>query len=257
MHFNDIPELIGVFCDLVIAHKAMVGRHVLHGDLSPNNIIIYKGKGYFIDFDHAKFLNDDGKADASPRSTGTIPYISFHVLCLMGDGHLVQHTPCNDLELLFYILLEFTVMYLGPKGILAPQPSEEALQWDAIRRWGLTYKSITHDGLMTSSMWKREFIRGLTDLPLITPYFLPCQPLLDEWCQTISSASTQSMTLSHDQICDILTWGLDMVSKQDVNIPPPTSESASQSAATVAPSLPDPSLAVRRSCHSKQAPVKR
>jgi serine/threonine-protein kinase RIO1 len=31
-------------------------RHVLHGDLSPNNIIIHEGKGYFIDFDHAKVL---------------------------------------------------------------------------------------------------------------------------------------------------------------------------------------------------------
>ncbi|KAG1742944.1 hypothetical protein EDD22DRAFT_958877 [Suillus occidentalis] len=69
-HFKDVPELIGVFRDLVVAHKAMVGRCVLHGDLSPNNAIIYKGKGYFIDFDHAKFLNDDGKADPSPCGTG-------------------------------------------------------------------------------------------------------------------------------------------------------------------------------------------
>lgn len=50
----------------------MVGRRVLHGDLSPNNAIIYQGKGYFIDFDHAKFLNDDGKADPSPH--GTVSY---------------------------------------------------------------------------------------------------------------------------------------------------------------------------------------
>jgi len=31
-------------------------RNVLHGDLSPYNIIIHEGKGYFIDFDHAKSL---------------------------------------------------------------------------------------------------------------------------------------------------------------------------------------------------------
>jgi len=33
-------------------------RKVLHGDLSPNNLVIHEGKGYFIDFDHAKSLND-------------------------------------------------------------------------------------------------------------------------------------------------------------------------------------------------------
>ncbi|KAG2744755.1 hypothetical protein P692DRAFT_20650377, partial [Suillus brevipes Sb2] len=64
----------------------------LHGDLSPNNIIIFEGKGFFIDFDHAKFLSDDGKADTS--------------LCgMVHDGHLVQHMPYDDLESLFYILL--------------------------------------------------------------------------------------------------------------------------------------------------------
>ncbi|KAG1754087.1 hypothetical protein EDD22DRAFT_957479 [Suillus occidentalis] len=122
------------------------------------------GKGYFIDFDHAKFLNDDGKADLSPRGTGTVPYISFHVLCLMGDGHLVQHMPCDDLESLFYILLKFTVIYLGLKGVLAPKPSSEALRRDAVR-----------------SIWKQEFINGLADPPLITPYFILCCPLLEEW----------------------------------------------------------------------------
>jgi serine/threonine-protein kinase RIO1 len=42
---------------MLVAHKTMVNeRHVLHGDLSPNNIIIHEGKGYFIDFDHAKVV---------------------------------------------------------------------------------------------------------------------------------------------------------------------------------------------------------
>lgn len=55
----------------------MVGRRVLHGDLSPNNIIIYKGKGFFIDFDHAKFLREDGKADASSRGTVRYKFYDF------------------------------------------------------------------------------------------------------------------------------------------------------------------------------------
>jgi serine/threonine-protein kinase RIO1 len=37
----------------------MVSKSVLHGDLSPNNLIIYDGKGYFIDFDHAITIGPD------------------------------------------------------------------------------------------------------------------------------------------------------------------------------------------------------
>ncbi|KAG1896301.1 uncharacterized protein F5891DRAFT_1193326 [Suillus fuscotomentosus] len=289
-HFNNVPELIGVFCDLIVAHKAMVGRHVLHGDLSPNNVIIYEGKGYFIDFDHAKFLSDDGKADPSPRGTGTVPYISFHILRLMGDGLLVQNMPCNNLESLCYILFEFTVMYIRLKGALAPRPSEEVLRWDAVRRWALSYEKMTQDGLVISSIWKWEFIHGMADPLLITLYFILCCPLLEEWHCEISLASTQSIPVSHNKICDILTQGISTISQQLAQIPPPalpappsapeptitpfpppasTSQqvatiSASQTvppvppsvpagAPTVVQSLPDLSLAV---CHLKTVPVK-
>ncbi|KAG2101103.1 uncharacterized protein F5147DRAFT_776831 [Suillus discolor] len=235
MHFNDVPELIGVFHDLVV------------------------GKGYFIDFDHAKFLNDDGKVDASPRGTGTVPYISFRVLRLMGDGHMVQNTPCDDLESLFYILLEFTVMYLGPKGALAPQPSEEVLRRDAIRRWALSYKNMTQDGLATSSIWKWEFIHGLADPLLITPYFILCRPLLEEWHCAISLTST------HQQVAQIPPPALPAPpSAPEPTItpsPPPASTSqlppsVPASAPTVAQLLPDLSLAVCRPRRSKMAPVK-
>ncbi|KAG1785034.1 uncharacterized protein HD556DRAFT_1314580 [Suillus plorans] len=236
--FNDIPELIGVFRDLVVAHKAMVGRRVLHGDLSPNNIIIYEGKGYFIDFDHAKFLDTGGQANKSPRGTGTVPYISFRVLRLMGDGDSFRHTPCDDLESLFYILLEFTVMYLGPKGALAPQPDEENLKRDPVRRWGLAYESLTRDGLATSSMWKREFIHGLTDFPLITSYFTPCRPLLDEWRQAISFASTQLTTISHDNICDVLTRELSSISQQLAQTPPALPSTLEPTIALSSPAAP-------------------
>lgn len=139
----------------------------------------------------------------------------------MGDGHLVQHMPCDDLESLFYILLEFTVIYLGLKGVLAPKPSPEALRWDAVRRWAVSYENMTQDGLATSSIWKREFINGLADPPLITPYFILCRPLLEEWHCAIFLASSQSTALSHDTICDILMRGLSMISQQLPQTPPP------------------------------------
>ncbi|KAG2126454.1 hypothetical protein BD769DRAFT_1388147 [Suillus cothurnatus] len=47
--FKSVPELVNVFLTLwlmPVAHKTlMFEQEVLHGDLSPNNIIIYEGKG--------------------------------------------------------------------------------------------------------------------------------------------------------------------------------------------------------------------
>ncbi|KAG2062729.1 hypothetical protein BDR04DRAFT_1212118 [Suillus decipiens] len=162
-------------------------------------------------------------------------------------------------------------MYSGPKGALAPRPDEENSRRDAVRRWGIAYESLTRDCLATSSMWKREFIRGLTDPPLITSYFTPCRVLLDEWRQAISFASTQSTAISHDNIRDILTRELSSISQQLAQIPPVlpstlvTTVAASLtvppsvpvSATTVALPLPDLPLAVRRPRRPNRVPGKR
>ncbi|KAG0696401.1 hypothetical protein DFH29DRAFT_879397 [Suillus ampliporus] len=209
------------------------------------------------------------------------PYISFHILHLMGDGLLVKHMPCNDLESLFYILLEFTVMYLGPKGELAPRPSEEALRWDAVRRWGLAYESMTHDGLATSSMWKREFIHGLADPPLITPYFILCCPLLErvalcdfshKYPVNYAVAQYNLQYSNARELAQIpppappsvpeptITPSPPLAStSQPVAVSqtvPPVPPSVSASMPTVTQSLPDLPLAVHRPCHSKPAGVK-
>ncbi|KAG0700899.1 hypothetical protein DFH29DRAFT_1000704 [Suillus ampliporus] len=121
MTFASLPEILNVFLDLVIAHKTMVfDRKVLHGDLSPNNLIIHEGKGYFIDFDHAKFIQENPIAKDS-RGTGTIPYISCCLLKLMGcvpSPNLIDHRASDNLESLFYIFLEFTIIYAGPGGLI-------------------------------------------------------------------------------------------------------------------------------------------
>ncbi|KAG2743049.1 hypothetical protein P692DRAFT_20681465, partial [Suillus brevipes Sb2] len=124
--FKSVPELVNVFLDLVIpvAHKMMtMQRGVLHGDLSPNNLIIYEGKGFFIDFDHTKFIELNNRATDS-RGTETIPYISWRLLKVMGRSptpHSVHHRASDDLESLFYILLEFMTIYNGPGGLMTKQ----------------------------------------------------------------------------------------------------------------------------------------
>ncbi|KAG1784521.1 uncharacterized protein HD556DRAFT_1451679 [Suillus plorans] len=134
---KSLPELVSVFRDLIVAHEAMVTqRNILHGDLSPNNIIIHDGKGYFIDFDHAKFLKNNAAVDSC--GTGTVPYISCHLLKLIGDvprPSVIDHRASDDLESLFYILLEFTTTYEGPNG----KASAEGVHPVNAPRWRKAY----------------------------------------------------------------------------------------------------------------------
>ncbi|KAG2059956.1 hypothetical protein BDR06DRAFT_967498 [Suillus hirtellus] len=42
---------------ILVAYRMLIIEwKILYEDLSPNNLIIYEGKGYFINFDHAKFI---------------------------------------------------------------------------------------------------------------------------------------------------------------------------------------------------------
>ncbi|KAG1724107.1 uncharacterized protein EDB91DRAFT_1255410 [Suillus paluster] len=154
--FKSIPELVNVFLDLVVAHKTMTTqRKVLHGDLSPNNIIIYEGKGYLIDFDHAKFIQLNNKAKDS-HGTGTIPYISYRLLKLIGSIQTpdsIEHKASDDLESLFYIILEFTIIYDGPSGLI----TNRGVLPDNTRRWHKAYVAMGKDGLGTSGTLKEEF----------------------------------------------------------------------------------------------------
>ncbi|KAG0700785.1 hypothetical protein DFH29DRAFT_1054037 [Suillus ampliporus] len=65
-------------------HQMMIEKRVLHRDLSPNNFVIHNGIGYFIDFDHASILAE-GMTSTYSHGTGTMPYISIHILQAMLD----------------------------------------------------------------------------------------------------------------------------------------------------------------------------
>ncbi|KAG2030953.1 hypothetical protein BDR03DRAFT_986755 [Suillus americanus] len=185
--FKSVPELVNVFLDLVVAHKTMMTqRGVLHGDLSPNNLIIYKGKGFFIDFDHTKFIKLNNRATDS-CGTGTIPYISWRLLKVMGRAptpHSVHHRASDDLKSLFYILLEFTTIYNGPGGLTTKKgvPPENA------HRWHKAYVTMDKDGLRTSGTLKREFLmeKALGFEPAL--YFRACRPILEDWRMAMGDA---------------------------------------------------------------------
>ncbi|KAG0697344.1 hypothetical protein DFH29DRAFT_1003813 [Suillus ampliporus] len=74
LSYSSKPELLRAFHDFVKAHGLMLGRHILHGDLSPNNFVIHDGQGYFIDFDHARII---AQGTDSVPSEGTALYVEF------------------------------------------------------------------------------------------------------------------------------------------------------------------------------------
>ncbi|KAG1862604.1 hypothetical protein F4604DRAFT_1683751 [Suillus subluteus] len=94
--------------------KAMFEKKVLHGDLSPNNLIIHEGCGFFINFDHAQIImqcNDGNQA------RGTMSSSSKNII-------MKEQTASDDLESLFYIFVEFVTTYDGPHGkIIYPKMS--------------------------------------------------------------------------------------------------------------------------------------
>ncbi|KAG1736396.1 uncharacterized protein EDB91DRAFT_1250009 [Suillus paluster] len=153
--FSTKRELISAFRDLVVTHKAMTERKVLHRDLSPNNLIIYKGCGFFIDFDHAQIIvqcNISVRAwgTISSSSKGTSPYMSIcllrylHSASKLTDKDLVMmgQTASDDLESLFYIFVEFVTTYDGLHGkIIYPKTEQWADLLEDIGSRAVSYKS--------------------------------------------------------------------------------------------------------------------
>ncbi|KAG0708313.1 hypothetical protein DFH29DRAFT_870873 [Suillus ampliporus] len=197
--FKSIPELVNVFLDLVVAHKMMTTQQkVLHGDLSPNNLIIYEGKGHFIDFDHTKFIQLNNKAKDS-CGMGMIPYISYHLLKLMGSiptPDSIEHKASDNLESLFYILLKFTIIYNGPGGLI----TNRGVPPDNACRWHKAYVVMDQDSLRTSGSLKKEFLMDIALDYKPAPYFQAFHLILEDWCMAIGDAITNKMDISHDQI---------------------------------------------------------
>ncbi|KAG1783138.1 hypothetical protein EV702DRAFT_1191576 [Suillus placidus] len=192
------PELVNVFLDLVVAHKTLTfEREVLHGDLSPNNLIIHEGKGYFIDFDHAKFVQLYNQAkDSCGTLMGGIP-----------TPESVDHRASDDLKSLFYILLEFTTIYGGPNGLITDRgvPPENTCRWNKV------YMMMDRDGLGTSGSLKKEFIMDKSSNYKPVPYFQACHPILEDWRMAIRNALLNDKEVSHDHIHEIIQRRLDNI----------------------------------------------
>ncbi|KAG2094396.1 kinase-like domain-containing protein [Suillus discolor] len=212
-------ELISAFRDFVVAHKEMVRKNVLHGDLSPNNFIIYEGQGYFIDFDHVQIITQ-GNTSVRSRGTGTIPYMSIRLLYAIAaiertqswGNAMVEHTPSDDLESLFYIFVDFVTTFDGPKG--SPKKAE---RWSEVIESMGTAAAPYKSGLVLVPRCDREL------MDRTTTYFGRVRELVQAWrYKFLDADADQTRTgITHEEIEGILnTW----VSHEAIDEPLPPEE---------------------------------
>ncbi|KAG2114940.1 hypothetical protein BD769DRAFT_1673246 [Suillus cothurnatus] len=243
--FSSKRELISAFRDFIVALKAMFEKKVLHGDLSPNNLIIHEGRGFFIDFDHAQIIAQCNDGDRA-RGTGTLPYMSIRLLRYLHsnltekDMVMKGQTASDDLESLFYIFVEFVTTYDGPHGkIIYPKTEQWAGLLEDLGPRAVTYKSglllvVKHNELMDRT----------------TAYFGDLKYLVQEWRLKFLQASEESSesSINHEEIAKILAkW----ISHEAANEPPSVARASSLSPDSI---LTPP---VPRRSNRKSVPVRR
>jgi hypothetical protein len=145
LQFASYTELLTTLRDAITGHQHMYTvHHILHRDVSVNNIIITASTGVLIDFDLAIDTTRDGSSGATHR-TGTFDFMARGVL--EGD---VPHTPLHDLESFFYVLLWLCIYYgkggqrrsPEPLHTVFADPSTGKNPWEAAKnaKWAFAWR---------------------------------------------------------------------------------------------------------------------
>ncbi|KAG1805109.1 uncharacterized protein HD556DRAFT_1283541, partial [Suillus plorans] len=98
-------EFIAAWWQVVKCHRALWKGGVLHRDVSPSNLMVYRLRGQFIgvlnDYDLSSFKRD------GPRGlerTGTVPFMAADLLTPDGVAGKVEHVYAHDAESLIWVL---------------------------------------------------------------------------------------------------------------------------------------------------------
>ncbi|KAG2088930.1 uncharacterized protein F5147DRAFT_780810 [Suillus discolor] len=207
------------------SHETMLTVHVLHRDLSPNNFIIHKGSGYFIDFDHAQIILP-GNTSVRSRGTGTLPYMSIRLLTACAEKEktqgtvTIEHCPSDDIKSLFYIFVEFISTYDGPQGYISNSKVE---------RWAETLEDMGHragpykSGLVLITRHDKQLMNRTTQ------YFGGIRDLVQEWHLKFFYTAEEQTTITHLEILELIKkW----ISHEAVDEPLPPTQEADLSSTT-------------------------
>ncbi|KAG2052932.1 hypothetical protein BDR06DRAFT_491012 [Suillus hirtellus] len=120
------------FIHYSIGHRALWKGGVLHRDVSPSNLMVYRLRGQFIgvlnDYDLSSFKRD------GPRGlerTGTVPFMAVELLSPDAMAGKVEHMYAHDAESLIWVLTWVCLRYEGGHLLSKNRPLEEWLKVDA------------------------------------------------------------------------------------------------------------------------------
>ncbi|KAG1901769.1 uncharacterized protein F5891DRAFT_1144295 [Suillus fuscotomentosus] len=125
-------EFLAAWWQVVKCHRALWKGGVLHRDVSPSNLMVYRLRGQFIgvlnDYDLSSFKRD------GPRGlerTGTLPFMAKDLLMPEATAGKVEHVYAHDAESLIWVLTWVCLRYEGGHLLSTNRPLEDWLKSDA------------------------------------------------------------------------------------------------------------------------------
>ncbi|KAF6760717.1 hypothetical protein DFP72DRAFT_1062463 [Ephemerocybe angulata] len=134
--FTGRYQLLSAFRDSLLGHQRLLLKGILHRDISINNVLLglpgaRSGcRGIIIDLDMAVWLLENVPKPNKDYRTGFQRYQSIATLYSRLNNRATVHTFLDDLESLFYLLIEILCMYKRP-GVLVKdgqRPVDDALR---------------------------------------------------------------------------------------------------------------------------------
>ncbi|KAG1778825.1 hypothetical protein EV702DRAFT_1044260 [Suillus placidus] len=132
-------EFLLAWWEVVKCHRALWKRGVHHRDVSPNNLMGYRLGGRFIgvlnDFDLSstkRFLSSIKDTPKGFERTGTVPFMSLHLLVPEAIADQVEHLYYHDAESFIWVLTWVCLRYENGKLLKKNRPLDEWLTVDAL-----------------------------------------------------------------------------------------------------------------------------
>ncbi|KAG1772481.1 hypothetical protein EV702DRAFT_1033620 [Suillus placidus] len=147
-------EFLLAWWEVVKCHRALWKRGVHHRDVSPSNLMGYRLGGRFIgvlnDFDLSsiiRFLSSIKDAPKGFERTGTVPFMSLHLLVPKAIAGQVEHVYYHDAESFIWVLTWICLRYKNGKLLSRNRPLDEWLTVDArgCHKEKMSYLATLHD----------------------------------------------------------------------------------------------------------------
>ncbi|KIM52516.1 hypothetical protein SCLCIDRAFT_140955, partial [Scleroderma citrinum Foug A] len=192
--FQSQKELLFGLIHRLETHEHLVTlKHVLHCDVSPNNLVFKQAPPgtlhtlYLIDFDYAIRLQPiDGEVTNYPKGTGTLPFALLQVLQWAEGGRNnsgVTHTVADDLESFFYVFMWLCILYDGREGSSNRESLDNGFIVHAWGEGGMGPGGVT---LVLNAKIRFLYSPGNSIIDTqFTPYFNNLKPLAKEWKQLV------------------------------------------------------------------------